>query len=244
MSAFPAGTSAAHDDDGFADLVLCSSAPQGSLDGIRRLNGSQHRPAPVQPCGTPFAAEREQVQQEQGRGSVDKVRPWVPMPPHQPLNGTAPLLRSSRARHLPAGSCKPLAGTGQSSCLPGKRRLLRLSETVALHTQKHAIACLWATAALAALNARCPCLRARLAGSHSNLCPSAGSCCFPHVARGACASHQGALRPLSAADHRGRPSSLGIEADLQEPSGGAALPEMVCRASGQGELGLHRPPVL
>ena len=78
MSAFPAGTSAAHDDDGFADLVLCSSAPQGSLDGIRRLNGSQHRPAPVQPCGTPFAAEREQVQQEQGRGSVDKVRPWYP----------------------------------------------------------------------------------------------------------------------------------------------------------------------
>ena len=54
----------------------------------------------------------------------------VPMPPHQPLTGTAPLLRSSRARHLPAGSCKPLAVTGQSSCLPGKRRLLCLSETL------------------------------------------------------------------------------------------------------------------
>eukprot|EP00891_Asterochloris_glomerata_P006232 jgi/Astpho2/6232/Aster-03638 len=75
------GTSAAHDDDGFADLVLCSSAPQGSLDGIRRLNGSQHRPAPVQPCGTPFAAEREQVQQEQGRGSVDKAAAAFPMWP-------------------------------------------------------------------------------------------------------------------------------------------------------------------
>ena len=67
-----------HDDEGFADLVLSSSAPAGSLDGIRRLHGSQHCPAPG---GTPFAAEQEQVLLLQDQGSGDKVRLTVPTPP-------------------------------------------------------------------------------------------------------------------------------------------------------------------
>ena len=66
--------------------MLSSSAPVGSLDGIRRLHGSQHCPAPG---GTPFAAEREQILLLQDQGSGDKVRPTVPMSPHQPLTDTA-----------------------------------------------------------------------------------------------------------------------------------------------------------